>query len=165
MMRCSRFRLLVLSTILLAAHVSTGVCWACYAVIVGWAASADGSVLVGHNEENGGERVLRFYKVPRRQHPPGERVRLRAGGELDQVPETWAFLWSENPGLTYSDGYVGITDTPDEYEPPVEMDRLLSLEHHFQPPAGASPPDLRLAWWKLPSPIGEAGRARQAVRP
>lgn len=79
---------------------------ACYAVVVGRAASADGSVLVGHNEENGGRRVLHFHKVPRRQHPPGARVDLQFGGQLDEAPETWAFLWSENPGLAYSDGYL-----------------------------------------------------------
>jgi dipeptidase len=87
-------------------------CWvsapllACYAVVVGRAASADGSVLVGHNEENGGQRVLHFHKIPRRQHPPGARVDLQFGGQFDEAPETWAFLWSENPGLAYSDGYL-----------------------------------------------------------
>ena len=106
MLCCCRLPMVVPVAILLAAHVASLPVWACYAVVVGRAASADGSVLVGHNEENGGQRVLRFYKIPRRQQPPGERVRLRAGGELDEMPETWGFLWSENPGLTYSDGYL-----------------------------------------------------------
>lgn len=106
MVRCCRLLMAVLLTSLVVTHFTALQSWACYAVIVGRAASADGSVLVGHNEENGGERVLRFYKIPRQQHSPGAVVRLRAGGILDEVPETWAFLWSENPGLAYSDGYL-----------------------------------------------------------
>lgn len=77
----------------------------CYAVIVGRAASADGSVLVGHNEQNGGRRILNFRRIPRRHYPANTMVRLRRGGTLRQVPETWSFLWSENPGLENSDAY------------------------------------------------------------
>jgi dipeptidase len=107
-MLTSRFRSLTLYllTTLAFGLLGSSPLWACYAVVVGRAASADGSVLVGHNEENGGERVLWFHKIPRQQHPAGAVVRLEAGGQLDQVPETWACLWSENPGLGYSDGYL-----------------------------------------------------------
>ncbi len=80
--------------------------WACYAVIVGRDASADGSVLVAHLEQNGGKRILNFRRIPRRQHAPGEQVALRRGGRLPQVDQTWAFLWSQNPGIEYSDGYL-----------------------------------------------------------
>jgi len=79
---------------------------ACDGVIVGRAVSADGSVLVGHNEENGLDRVLQFHKIPRQQHRPGSVVRLRSGGQIEEAPETWAMLWSENPGLSFSDGYL-----------------------------------------------------------
>jgi len=80
--------------------------FACYAVIVGREASADGSVLVGHNEQNGGRRILNFRRIPRRQFPEGDAVDLRRGGKLAQVDETGAFFWSENPGLEFSDAYL-----------------------------------------------------------
>ena len=80
--------------------------WACYAVIVGRDASADGSVLVGHNEQNGGRRILNFRRIPRRQFPEDATVGLVRGGDLPQVPETCAFFWSENPGLEFSDAYL-----------------------------------------------------------
>jgi len=80
--------------------------WACYAVVAGREASADGSVLVAHNEQNGGRRILNFRRIPRRQYPPGSVVTLRREGQLPQVAQTWAFLWSENPGLEFSDGYL-----------------------------------------------------------
>jgi len=79
--------------------------WACYAVIVGQEASADGSVLVAHNEQNGGRRILNFRRIPRQQFPSDSVAVLRRGGRLPQVEQTWAFLWSENPGLEFSDAY------------------------------------------------------------
>lgn len=79
---------------------------ACDGVVVGRLASADGSVLLGHNEENALDRVLEFRKIPRLRPAADAKVDLHRGGQLDAVPETWAFLWSENPGLEFSDGYL-----------------------------------------------------------
>ncbi|MBN2592973.1 MAG: C69 family dipeptidase, partial [Sedimentisphaerales bacterium] len=78
----------------------------CYAVVVGKDASTDGAVLLGHNEQNYGQRFLNFRKVPRIEHEAGEMVRLLGGAEIPQVKESYAFLWSENPGLQFSDGYL-----------------------------------------------------------
>jgi len=78
----------------------------CYAVVVGKDASTDGAVLLGHNEQNYGQRFLNFRKVPRIEHKAGQMVKLQGGAEIPQVKESYAFLWSENPGLQYSDGYL-----------------------------------------------------------
>ena len=77
----------------------------CYAVVVGKDASTDGAVLLGHNEQNYGQRFLNFRKIPRIEHRAGEMVKLHGGAEVPQVKESYAFLWSENPGTIYSDGY------------------------------------------------------------
>jgi dipeptidase len=78
----------------------------CYAVVVGKDASTDGAVLLGHNEQNYGQRYLNFRKVPRIEYKAGEMAKLQGGAEIPQVKESYAFLWSENPGTTYSDGYL-----------------------------------------------------------
>ncbi|MHC4206638.1 MAG: dipeptidase [Planctomycetota bacterium] len=78
----------------------------CYAVVVGKDASTDGAVLLGHNEQNYGQRYLNFRKIPRLEHKDGEMVKLQGGAEIPQVKESYAFLWSENPGIAYSDGYL-----------------------------------------------------------
>lgn len=78
----------------------------CYAVVVGKNASTDGAVLLGHNEQNYGQRYLNFRKVSRIEHKAGEMVKLQNGAEVPQIRESYAFLWSENPGLQYSDGYL-----------------------------------------------------------
>jgi len=78
----------------------------CYAVVVGKDASTDGAVLLGHNEQNDGRRYLNFRRIPRIAHNNVEMVKLQGGAEIPQVKESYAFLWSENPGTTYSDGYL-----------------------------------------------------------
>ena len=43
-------------------------------------------------------------------------MKLRNGGSLEQVPQTWAYIWSEMPGLLFSDSYVnewGVTVASD----------------------------------------------------
>lgn len=98
-------RVLALSAILLVIGSASHV-WACYAVVVGKEASTDGSVLVGHNEQNGGRRILNFRRIPRQRFEDGAVVLLRRGGTLGQVREANALLWSENPGLEFSDAYL-----------------------------------------------------------
>lgn len=91
---------------ILALWVLTSSAIGCYAVVVGKDASTDRAVLLGHNEQNYGQRFLNFRKVPRIEHKTGEMVKLQGGAEIPQVNKTYAFLWSENPGLQYSDGYL-----------------------------------------------------------
>ena len=79
---------------------------ACDGIVVGRLASVDGSVLLGHNEENALDRVLEFRKIPRLQADASGKVSLYRGGQVDAPSETWAFLWNENPGLEFSDGYL-----------------------------------------------------------
>jgi dipeptidase len=50
--------------------------------------------------------MLNFRRIPRRQFPAESFVDLRRGGRLAQVERTSAFLWSENPGLEFSDAYL-----------------------------------------------------------
>ncbi|MFC1588473.1 dipeptidase [Planctomycetota bacterium] len=78
---------------------------ACYGVLVGKKASEDGSVIFGHVEQNDGERIINFRKIPRMKFETGTLVKLKNGGTLPQVKETYSFLWSENPGLSFSDAY------------------------------------------------------------
>ena len=91
---------------MIAACVLASSAYACSAIVVGRKASIDGSVLLGHNEQNGGQRFLNFRKIPRLRHKDGEVVRLRGGASVPQVKQTYAFLWSQNPGKGFSDGYM-----------------------------------------------------------
>ena len=76
---------------------------ACFTIVAGKKATADGSVLFAHNEDDRSPVLFNVWYVPRRQHNPGEVVRLRNGGSLPQVPETWGYFWIEAVGLPFSD--------------------------------------------------------------
>lgn len=77
----------------------------CFAVVVGKDASTDGSVLFGHLEQNGGLRNMSYRYVPRMEHEPGSVVELRRGGTWPQAEETYAYLWGNNTGVEFADGY------------------------------------------------------------
>ncbi|MHC4372335.1 MAG: hypothetical protein ACYSW8_32425, partial [Planctomycetota bacterium] len=62
------------------------ICRACFSIVVGKGASVDGYVIAAHNEDDGAPQVVNHHKVPRRNYSPGDKVTLRNGGKLDQVP-------------------------------------------------------------------------------
>jgi dipeptidase len=105
--------LFVLSTIFLlpAAH-----CKGCFSIVAGKNASTDGYVIMAHNEDDTIPQIVNHHKVPRRKYVHGDKVRLRNGGQLDQVEQTWAYIWSEMPGMLFSDSYInewGVSITSD----------------------------------------------------
>ena len=74
----------------------------CYSVVAGRLATADGSVMLAHNEDNGIKYVARLRKVDREVHGPGERFELEGGGKILQADTTFAYWFLEMPGLGYS---------------------------------------------------------------
>jgi len=78
----------------------------CYSILVGKDASENGAVLFAHNEDDWGDQLVNWYKVPRRQHDPQEMITLKNGGQLVQVDTTWAYLWFELPGMDFGDSYM-----------------------------------------------------------
>jgi dipeptidase len=85
----------------------TEICvYPCSTVIVGKDASADGSVLLGHNEDDGGLRVVNIWRVERAQYTGGDSIQLVSGIRIPQVSQTWAYLWFQMSGLAYSDIYM-----------------------------------------------------------
>jgi len=93
--------------------------FACFSIIVGKKASKDGAVLFGHNEDDGGKRVVNAWLVPRMQHSETECITLVHGGLVPQVKETWSYLWFQMNGLSFSDYYMnewGVTIASDACE-------------------------------------------------
>lgn len=107
-----------------------GICFAvpamadCTSIIVGKEASKTGEVLLGHNEDNGGQLVMVQYIVPRMKHKPGEKIVLEdSAAIIPQVEETWKYLWSETrsaTGASFSDFFInewGVAVTSDNCGP------------------------------------------------
>lgn len=59
----------------------------CFGIIAGCKATADGSVMMAHNEDDGGEQMLNIYCMPRR----GSDAR---------------YLWFEFPGMEVADSFI-----------------------------------------------------------
>ena len=78
----------------------------CFGILVGKDASADGAVLLAHNEDDGGEQFLNWYLVGRQSHAPGEKFALRRGGSLAQASMTYKYLWLELPKMEVSDSFL-----------------------------------------------------------
>ena len=79
---------------------------ACYTIVAGKKATADGSVLFAHNEDDSGIQLMNLWQVPRQHFAPGAVVRLRRGGTLPQVSQTWAFSWIQDVNEEFSDFYL-----------------------------------------------------------
>lgn len=62
--------------------------------------------MMAHNEDDYIPQVVNHWKVARQTHSPDEIVRLDSGATLAQTPLTWAYVWSEIPGLLFSDSYL-----------------------------------------------------------
>lgn len=80
-----------LLSLLLAANTA----FACTTIIVGKAATADGSVLIAHNEELGDNSAQHLVVVPKKTHSPGDVFELYSGGSIPQPETTNAYIASK----------------------------------------------------------------------
>ena len=78
----------------------------CYTVIAGKDATVDGSVMMAHNEDDGGEQLLNYYMVPSQSYQKGDVYQLRNGGKESQVSVTNKYLWIELPGMDVADSFL-----------------------------------------------------------
>lgn len=80
--------------------------WNCFTVLVGKKASADGSVLLAHNEDDTGRLLVNIHKVPAREFRRGDVFPLRSGFALAQPAAAPGLLWLEIPEMDFADSYV-----------------------------------------------------------
>jgi len=104
-MNLKKLTLVLTISLLMVAFTVSLVFADCFTVLVGKDVSVDGSVMWGHNEMNGGLRNTSYRYVPRMKHEPGDVVKLKNGGTLPEVAETYAYLWLDNTGIEFSDAY------------------------------------------------------------
>jgi len=75
-----------------------------FTIIVGKDASADGSVLVAHNQGRTGKNVfVNVHKVPAQTHGPFKKLLLKNHGFIPQPRKTLGFLWFEIPLADFCD--------------------------------------------------------------
>ncbi len=77
----------------------------CFSVLVGKDASVDGTLLYGHNDDDGFQ-LVNYYVEPRKNYPEGAQLTLQHGGKIPQVATTNKFFWMEVPGMEVSDSFM-----------------------------------------------------------
>jgi dipeptidase len=77
----------------------------CFSILAGKKATADGSVILAHNEDTGTE-LVNYYKVPAREHTKGKEIFFETGGKMPQVEKTFAYLWVNLPVCDVCDSYM-----------------------------------------------------------
>ncbi len=96
----------VLVFLILVGQILTASAQECFTIVVGKDVSTDGYVIMAHNEDDSPPVVVNHHKVPRKKYAAEDKVQLVNGGELEQVPETWSYIWAEMPGMLFSDSYL-----------------------------------------------------------
>ncbi len=125
----------------------------CFSIAVGKEASVDGSVMLAHNEDDSGERVVNWYKVPHNKHDPlTDSISLKNGYKIAQSKETYAYLWLELPELEFSDSYMN------EYGVTIASDACKSREDNPELVQGG------IGYWLRRLLIERSISAKEAVR-
>lgn len=78
----------------------------CFTIFAGKEATADGSVLLAHNEDDYGRLLVNVYKVAAQEHNKSDMITLKNGATLPQIKNTPAMLWLEIPESDFADAYM-----------------------------------------------------------
>jgi len=88
----------------------------CFTVLVGKGASADGSVMIGHNEDDRGDIIVNLRKIQPHDYGTPQRVNLENGGTFETDGRTNGFLWIEATTQEFADSFInehGVVITSD----------------------------------------------------
>jgi len=77
----------------------------CFTVLVGKSASADGTVMVAHNEDDRGEIIVNVRKIKPRDGAP-QKVPLGTGAVHETDGKAAGFLWIEATTQEFADSFV-----------------------------------------------------------
>ena len=97
-MNSNKFTILILVFLLassLNAQQTNENPFSCFSVLAGKNATTDGSVMFAHNEDDWGDRMVNFYKVPRADHQNGEMITMETGAKLEQAHKPGAISGSK----------------------------------------------------------------------
>ncbi|MFW5944860.1 MAG: dipeptidase [Bacteroidota bacterium] len=124
----------------------------CYTLVVGKDASESGSLLMAHNEDDHGENLVNWFKVPRKVYEEGETITLQNGADIPRADTTWEYLWLEMPGMEFADSYMN------EYGVTIASNACPSREDQPELTEGG------IGYWLRRLMAQRAASAREAVK-
>ena len=134
----------------------------CTTLIVGKNATADGSVLLGHNEDLGDNSAQHIIVVPRKQHLPEEEFELYSGGTIPQVEETYAYIATRVFDIDYIPGTI--TSGINEYQVSIGNNMTYSRDELIPPEGKWSLKYNGIIWTEFSKIVLERAKtAREAV--
>lgn len=77
----------------------------CFSIIAGKLATADGLVMIAHNEDDFGINFVNVHKIPGRR-PGDNTIKLKNGATLEETGKTFGCLWFQIPGQEFGDTYM-----------------------------------------------------------
>ena len=89
----------------------------CFSILAGKDATENGDIYLAHNEDDWGDLVVNWYKVPAVNHKADEKITLQNGARIPQSSITYSYLWLQMPGMRFSDSYMnewGLTVASDQ---------------------------------------------------
>ncbi|MBT3209355.1 MAG: hypothetical protein HN704_05070 [Bacteroidetes bacterium] len=78
----------------------------CFSILAGKNATIDNSVIFAHNEDDYGTNLVDWYKVPRISYEKNKKLTLVNGAKIEQVRQTYSYIWMQMPGFKFSDTYM-----------------------------------------------------------
>lgn len=78
----------------------------CFTIVAGKKATADGSVLLAHNEDDYAEGMDIFFNVYQVPAQKADLIFSKTGKKTQNVEGNIAYLWLEMPGMHFSDSYM-----------------------------------------------------------
>jgi dipeptidase len=78
----------------------------CFTIVVGKEASADGWVIMAHNEDDAAPQAVNHLKVPPGDGAVRETVTLYNGGQITFSGERLGYFHAELPGMLFSDSFL-----------------------------------------------------------
>ncbi|MBE3110198.1 MAG: C69 family dipeptidase [Acidobacteria bacterium] len=78
----------------------------CFTVLVGRKASADGSVMVAHNEDDRGDIIVNLRKIRARDYGAPQKISLGKGAFFETDGKTAGFLWIEATTQEFADSFI-----------------------------------------------------------
>lgn len=88
----------------------------CYTILVGKKVSADGSVLVAHNEDDYGDIIVNVRKIAPHSYGQKVKINLENGAVLETGGRTNGFIWIEATAQEFADSFInehGVVITSD----------------------------------------------------
>ena len=106
MMKKTLLVILAASAVLAAASPAGAQDTNCYTIVVGKAASADGSVIVAHNEDDSGAILVNLRKIKARDYGAPQTIDLGRGAKYVTDGRTAGFLWIEATTQEFADSFI-----------------------------------------------------------